>query len=288
MTKKVCVITGAAGGLGFGAAKIMGEKYKLLLSDVNSEKLDNALAELAGMGMEAEGMLIDVSDRAQVTAMAEKAKSMGTIASVIHLAGLTGLGEAEPTFRVNALGTIFINEEFYKVMEPGSAIMDIGSSAGHMIPKENWPVDLFKLSRNEDKEEFCEKMLAHFVPTVPPEYAGGMAYTYSRCFIHWYVMDCTYKFGLKGIRVVSVAPGIIETEQSKIDVANYAGLGARLTYVAIGQRLGRIEECAFLISTLVDERNTYLTGVIIPCDGGEIASGFAGQDEPRSEIADTL
>lgn len=283
MEKKVCAITGAAGGLGFGTAKIMGEKYKLLISDVNQEKLDKAVAELRGMDMEVEGMLVNVVDRSQVTAFAEKAKSMGTIASVIQLAGLTGLsGEPKTIFKVNTLGTMYINEEFYKVMEPGSAIMDIGSSAAYLIPRDRWPIDLFKLSRKVDKEEFCDKMISFFMEG-SPEKAQGMAYTWSRCFIYWYVGECTYQFGQKGIRVVSVAPGIVETEMSKKDMEKSGSLESRLTYVAMGNRMGKIDEAAFLISTLVDERNSYVSGITVPCDGGEMSSGFKGQRTPRVE-----
>jgi NAD(P)-dependent dehydrogenase (short-subunit alcohol dehydrogenase family) len=283
MAKKVCVITGAAGGLGFGSAKLMGEKYQLLISDVNKEKLDKAVAELRGMGYEAEGMLVNVADRGQVKAMAEKAKSLGTIASVIHLAGLTGLtGEPELIFRVNALGVININEEFYKVLEPGSAIMDICSSVAYLMPQNRWPIDLFKLARKDDKEEFAKKMISFFLDG-NPEKPQGMAYTWSRCFIYWYVMDCTYKFGQKGIRVVSIAPGVIDTEMSRQDLAKSGSLEPRLTYIALGNRLGRIDETAFLISSLVDERNSYITGIIVPCDGGEIGSGFKGQRTPRNE-----
>ncbi|MDR2740218.1 MAG: SDR family oxidoreductase [Treponema sp.] len=281
--KKICVITGAAGGLGFGCAKIMAEKYKLLISDVNKEKLDQAVSELRDKGYEAEGILVDVSDRSQVKAMAEKAKGMGTIASVIHLAGLTGLyGEPARIFRVNAMGVININEEFYNVLESGSAIMDICSSVAYLMPRDRWPIDLFKLARKEDKEEFFNKMVSFFLDG-NPEKPQGMAYTWSRCFIYWYLMDCTFKFGQKGIRLVSTAPGVVETEMSKQDLAKSGSLEARLSYVAMGNRMGTIDEAAFLISTLVDERNSYLTGIIVPLDGGEIASGFKGQRTPRNE-----
>jgi len=281
--KKVCAITGVAGGLGFGTAKIMGEKYKLLVSDVNQERLDKAVAELKGMGMQAESMLVDVAERSQVAAFAEKAKSMGTIASVIHLAGLTGFsGTPEAIFRVNSLGAVHLNEEFYKVLEPGSAIMDICSSVAYLMPRDRWPIDLFKLCRQEDKEEFCNRMVSHFMEGNPDK-AQGMAYTWSRCFIYWYMGECTYKFGQSGIRVVSVAPGIIETEMSRLDMEKSGSLEPRLTYVAMGNRMGRIDECAFLISTLVDERNSYFSGVVVPCDGGEIGSGFKGQRTPRVE-----
>ena len=283
MGKKICVITGATGGLGFGTAKIMGEKYKLLISDINQEKIDKAVSELKAMGMEAEGMLVDVSKRDEVAALAQKAKNMGTIASVVHLAGLTGFaGTPELIFRVNTLGAIYINEEFYDVMQPGSAMFNICSSVSYMMPGDRWPIELFELCRKEDKEELYEKMISFFL-NENTQHPQGMAYTWSRCFNYWYIGECTYKFGQKGIRIVGVAPGIVETEQSRLDMEKSGSLEPRLTYVAMGNRMGTIDECAFLISTLVDERNSYVSGIVVPCDGGEIGSGFKGQRTPRAE-----
>lgn len=111
--KKICVITGAAGGIGFGAAKKMGETHSLLISDVNQAKLDKAVKALREEGIEVEGMLVDVGERDQVEALAEKAKRLGQVAAVIHLAGLTPtFAPPELIMKVNALGPMYINEAF--------------------------------------------------------------------------------------------------------------------------------------------------------------------------------
>lgn len=138
---------------------------------------------------------------------------------------------------------------------------------------------MFKLSR-VDKETFFNKIL-ELVPSDAPEpLRQGMAYTYSRCFIQWYVKDCCFDFGKKGIRVLSIAPGIVETEMSVKDMEKSGNLDVTLSYCPLG-RQGRIEEAAFLVSTLVDERNSYVNGVDILCDGGCYAAGFVGQRTPR-------
>ena len=43
---------------------------------------------------------------------------------------------------INALGTIYVNEEFTKVMGPKSSIIDVASMAGHMMP-DLYPMQLF-------------------------------------------------------------------------------------------------------------------------------------------------
>ena len=281
--KKICAITGGTGGIGFGTAKIMGKTHALLIGDLNQEKVDIAVAELQGMGFEAEGMVVDVTERNQVTAFAQKAAGMGIVQAVTHLAGLTALfAPPAEILKVNALGTMIVNEEFYKVMGAGSCIMDICSAAAYMLPTDRIPLDVFELSRT-NKETFYEKIVEQVPSDAPESLQQGMAYTYSRCFIKWYVKDCSFNFGKKGIRVVSVSPNNILTDMQVLDMEKSGNLDVTLTYSPFGRR-GTVEEATFLISTLVDERNSYVTGVDILCDGGCYASGFVGQRTPRSEV----
>ena len=81
-------------------------------------------------------MVCDVSDRAQCDALAAKAASMGKVVGVIHLAGLTPtFSEYPDIIRVDCLGTMNINEAFYKVMD-GGCIMDICSCVAHFVPQD--------------------------------------------------------------------------------------------------------------------------------------------------------
>lgn len=280
--KDVCAITGATGGLGFGAAKKMGETHKLLISDINQEEVDQKVHELQRMGIEVEGMVVDVTDRSQVAAFANKAASMGEVQALVHLAGLTALfAKPAKIIKVNSIGTLNVNEEFYNVMEKGSCIMNICSSAAYMISDDRVPFDVFKISRT-DKELFYNKMLEQVPSDVNESLQQGMAYTYSRRFIMWYVKDCCFKFGKKGIRVLSVSPGIIDTEMSKRDMEKSGNLDVTLSYCPLG-RIGTVDEAAFLISVLVDKRNSYVNGVDILCDGGCHAAGYKGQRTVRDE-----
>ena len=67
----VAVITGAASGIGRGLARKAGrEGMRVVLADVEHEALDDAAAEVAGLGAETLGVVTDVSDAASVEDLA--------------------------------------------------------------------------------------------------------------------------------------------------------------------------------------------------------------------------
>ena len=89
----------------------------------------------------------------------------------------------------------------------------------------------------------------------------------------WYAAKCAFDYGSKGIRVVSLSPGLIATDMGNLESEHGGGM---LAFSCEG-RMGTPEELGFAIATLADERNGYLAGVDILCDGGTIR----GQKEFR-------
>ena len=87
---KVVVITGGATGIGFSFAKKFGAAgAKVVLAGRRQEKLDEAVATLADLGVEAAGCTCDVSDLAQVEALADFAeKTFGGADVIMNNAGI--------------------------------------------------------------------------------------------------------------------------------------------------------------------------------------------------------
>lgn len=281
---KVCVVTGATGGIGVATVKEMAQHYKVLFSDVNQARLDALAAELTAQGRDVEGMVCDVSDRAQCDALARRAAVMGKVVGVIHLAGLTPTkNTASDIIRVDCLGTININEAFYQVMD-GGCIMDICSCVAHFIPQDKYPTQIFDLALT-DRAQFHKSMVEMIQSVSTEASAPGRAYTFGRCFVYWYARKCNMPFGRnKGIRIVTVSIGFVETPMSKADL-EVSGqtyeqrVGPMVSYNAFA-RPGTPEEVAFLFSTIVDERNSFLTGCDIYFDAGSDANGYHGQSAP--------
>jgi NAD(P)-dependent dehydrogenase (short-subunit alcohol dehydrogenase family) len=70
-----------------------------------------------------------------------------------------------------------------------------------------------------------------------------------------------------GIRVNAVAPGIIETPLSDAVRRDPDRLAAFLRHVPMG-RVGRPEEVAGAVVFLASSAASYITGAILPVDGG--------------------
>ena len=75
--KNVCVITGGGSGMGLEAAKILGKEQKIILVGRTVSKLENAIAELKALGIDAEAYPGDASDRESVKKLAAYAASQG-------------------------------------------------------------------------------------------------------------------------------------------------------------------------------------------------------------------
>jgi NAD(P)-dependent dehydrogenase (short-subunit alcohol dehydrogenase family) len=267
--KTVCVITGGSSGMGFATAKLMGNNQIVLIAGRDVTKLTKAVRELGITGIKAESFVTDVRDRDMVDSLAERARQLGKIASVINCAGMSPhMGEALDIMKTNALGTINVNEAFYGVMESGSCVIDVSSTAAYLVPMIILPVGLYKYSRI-DRNLFIKKMMAR-VNLFPKNMRSGMAYTFSKNFINWYSKTDAAKFAEKGIRVLSVSPGNFDTPMGKYEHIQ----AEKFTRYCAIKRLGHADEIANLFAFLVSDKLGYLTGTDIICDGGLLASGL--------------
>src|SRR5699024_7707323 len=70
--ERVAVVTGSAQGLGKGIAEKLGENgFKVVLSDINEEVLNETLEELKGKGYDVIAKVADVSKRSDHEALIE-------------------------------------------------------------------------------------------------------------------------------------------------------------------------------------------------------------------------
>lgn len=157
--KNVCVITGGGSGMGLAAAKYMPKEKRIILSGRTVKKLEHAVAELEELGYEAYAHACDTSDRASVHALAEYASSLGEIKNVINAAGMSpAMASPKQLLRVNALGTVYVNQEFSGCMHPGSVIVDVSSNSAYVLPKFLISKKTYLLAET-DEEQFLKKLL---------------------------------------------------------------------------------------------------------------------------------
>ena len=264
----VTVITGGAGGMGLATAKVVGREHAVVLCDVRQDRLDAAASTLDGLGITYKAVNCDVTDRKAVDGLLETASRLGTVASVIHTAGVSpSMGSAEYVMKTNAVGTVNVNEAFYATAGEGSAIVNVASMAAHMLPENIIPTKQFPQAL-QDQAAFMTDMLAA-CSIVPEEMQSGIAYAVSKSFVRWYSTSQCERFNGRGLRIVSVSPGSIDTEMGQLEAE--AGAGAMVADAAV-PRWGKPEEMADLLAFCASDKAGYLTGTDILNDGGVIAS----------------
>ena len=261
----VCVITGGGSGMGLEAAKFMPKEKIIVISGRTLKKLEGAVEELKALGYEAYAKACDTSDRASVKELVSFAASLGEIKNVINSAGVSPAmkGTQEGILRINALGTVYVNQEFSKVMKAGSVIVDVSSNSAYVLPSFLINKKVYALAET-DETAFLNKLIKKSNLAKGEYQRKGFAYSLSKNFVVWYAKKCAFEYGKRGIRVVSLSPGLIATGMGNLEKKE----GGMLIPFSAEERMGKPEELGYALATVADERNGYLAGVDVLCDGG--------------------
>lgn len=261
------IITGGAGGMGLATAKVIGRDHAVVIADVNQERLDAAVAELGALGITAEAVVCDITDRTSVDALVARANATGELRAVVHTAGVSPLmGKPELIVRINALGTINVTEASLAVATAGFALVNLASIAGHLVPGVLLPKRTFRLALT-DSQRFVQKLTAS-VNRGKQAGRAGTAYSQSKAFVIWYSARMAAAFGAKGARVLSVSPGSFDTAMGRLE--KQSGSDRMVEFAAL-KRFGTPEEMAELLAFCASDKAGYLTGVDILNDGGNRA-----------------
>lgn len=197
----VALITGGAGGIGLAAAEALGADHRIVLAGRSAHSLDAAVETLRQSGIDARGVPTDVSDRGAVNALIDDASAGGRLRVVVHCAGVSPrMGGADVILRINAVGTVHVTESFLRVADEGSVLINVGSVAGHMIPRPLLPLRTFRLALT-DPARFEARIVRPSLLT-PKRSRPELAYLTSKSFVIWYSQRMAAAFGARGARRV--------------------------------------------------------------------------------------
>lgn len=240
-TGKVVIVTGASSGLGVSFAKGFAEAgADVVLAARRVEKLADTAAAVEALGRKALAVPADVADPEQCRRVVDSA--METFGKVDVLINNAGIGTAYPAtketpeqFRevidINLNGSYWMAQACGRVMQPGSAIVNISSILG--ITTAGLP---------------------------------QAAYASSKAGVIGLTRDLAQQWGArKGIRVNAIAPGFFETEMTDHYKPGY--LDSQMPRVVLG-RTGHGEELAATAIWLSSAASGYVTGQTIAVDGG--------------------
>ena len=253
---KVAIVTGSASGIGRGIAeRFLAEGARVVIADLDRERGEALAGEL---GADATFRVADVSEPAQVGALVETAvETFGALDIMVNNAGVSGtmhnrfldddLADFHRIMAVNVLGVMAGTRDAARQMSKagGGSILNLTSIGGIQ--------------------------------------AGGgvMTYRASKAAVIQFTKSAAIELAHYDIRVNAIAPGNVPTpfvassaatNLDPDDLARYeAAIRETMRADRPLKREGTAADVAEAALYLAGERSRYVTGVVLPVDGGTVA-----------------
>lgn len=222
----VVVVIGA-GGIGQAIARRQGFGKTILLADFNEKTLQAAATALKDAGYSVETQTVDVSSRASVHALADKAAALGRVMHVVNTAGLSpNMAPPERVMEVDLYGSAVVFEEFERVIADGGSGLIISSMAGHMLPALMPEQDHALAHTLADDLLALPFLAADAVPN------SMVAYMMAKRANNLRVQAAAITWGAKGARVNAISPGIVSTPLAQHELNSPIGDGYRAMIAA--------------------------------------------------------
>lgn len=244
LENKVCIITGAAQGIGRAIAEQFAHDGAIVYA---CDRQDGAMDDWAKNFNQTHSTIIkplyfDVTDAAAVkNAFMTIFKQEGRIDSLVNNAGVVfnrKIGmilreETELMFRVNVIAVLEMIQLISRLMARtgGGSIVNIASVTAVLGSP------------------------------------GQVAYSATKGAIISMTKSAAKELASQNIRVNAVAPGIVRTERfEELYQASGDKIDERISRIALG-RLGSPQDIAYACAFLASDRSTYISGQILGVDG---------------------
>jgi NAD(P)-dependent dehydrogenase (short-subunit alcohol dehydrogenase family) len=251
LLEKRCLIVGGTTGMGFVAARrFLEEGARVVVAGRDEDKGRAAQRELAPLG-NVHFFACDASVEDSVERLVDAARTaLGGLDSLYHVAGMSGrrFGDGplhactaagwDATLDANLKGAFLSNRAAVRgwlaEKQPG-AILNMASVLG------------FSPS-------------PHFFDTYAYSAAKGAVIAMSR--------QAAARYAPEGIRVNVIAPSLIDTPMAARSVGDAGILAFMRTKQPLTKAPGRPEDCADAAVFLCSDEARFITGVVLPVDGG--------------------
>ena len=244
---KVCVVTGGASGLGAATAQYLAEQgANVILVDMNQE-LGTQMAQQ--LGEKAQFKALDVTDEAAVEQFfAEIEQHYGQLNGLVNCAGIA------PSAKVLGKEGLHSLSMFQKVLDINvSGSFNMIRFAAQLMAK-------YQLQAGEEERG----VIVNTASVAAYEgQIGQAAYSASKGAIVAMTLPLARELARESIRVMTIAPGIMETPMLKAFPQHVQdALGQMVPYPP---RLAKPHEFAQLVGQIFE--NGYLNGEVIRLDG---------------------
>ena len=249
LTGRKALVTGGARGIGAAVARrLAADGADVAINYRNSSAAAEALAaEIIADGRRAAAIKADVSDPDQIQRMTDQAAdALGGLDILVSNAGIEHFGELDAVtpadfdriFAINTRGQFFAVQNAARYMSEGGRIVLTSSASAH-------------------KSVFYHAL-----------------YASSKAAVESIALNLSPELGRRGITINAIAPGGTVTDMSGRAGSNYVPPDVDADFTTVirtASALGRMAqpvEIAAVISFLVSDDASFITGRTIAADGG--------------------
>ena len=239
------IVTGGASGLGEATARMLAAQgVKVALFDMNEERGSKVASEIGGLYCK-----VDVTDEASIDAgLAQARAKHGQERVLVNCAGIA------PSAKILGRDGLHDLAMFQKVLEVNV------TGSFNMI---RFAAELMAKYELQNDEEDRGVIINTASVAAYDGQIGQAAYSASKGAIVAMTLPLARELARNAIRVMTIAPGIMETPMLKGMPQNVQDALGQM--VPFPPRLAKPEEFASLVGHIVE--NTYLNGEVIRLDG---------------------
>jgi NAD(P)-dependent dehydrogenase (short-subunit alcohol dehydrogenase family) len=257
----VVVVTGASSGMGRACIEQLRSTADVIIAvDLDEPAIDGTV-----------GYACDVADRDAVHGVADLVRSTGTFRALVHAAGISPtMGDARRVLDVDLLGTRHLLDAFEDLVTAGSAAVCFSSSAAYALAPFVTP-EIESLLHDPLAPGFLDRAVEASAEN------SGFAYAIAKVGVIRAAARAAVRWGPRGGRVTSLSPGIIDTPMGRQELEQQPEMATMLEQTPLG-RLGAPEEVAAVAAFLVSDAASFITGIDVLVDGGQVQGSKAATD----------
>jgi NAD(P)-dependent dehydrogenase (short-subunit alcohol dehydrogenase family) len=270
---KVCVITGGAGVIGSSVVRGLARAgLKSVILDIDGGLAEKLAAEVkAETGAEVLGMKADVLSRESLEKAHETIhKEFGRVSYLINGAGGNSAKATTPVEMMDENNKTEWDKNFFGLgMEGFDWVFDLNFK-GTLLPTMVLGKDMVEDGRGAILN--ISSMTSYKPLTKIPAYSAAKSAVNS--FTEW----LSVHLAKTGVRVNAIAPGFFLTNQNRFLLVDEKSgkptpRGEKIIYNTPMGRYGDVDELQGTILYLLSDLSAFVTGVVIPVDGGYSAFG---------------